>query len=51
MGNQQMICGRFVSNVEKKKGETLPMRNALIPDGEDLVKNFRNMNTLAEIFK
>jgi hypothetical protein len=25
------------------------MRNALIADGEDLVKDFRKMNTLAEI--
>ena len=46
-----MICGRYVRNVEKKQGETLPMRNALIPDGQDLVKDFRGMSTLTEVFK
>jgi hypothetical protein len=43
------VVGRYVNNVEKKAGETRPMRNALIADGEDLVKDFRKMNTLAEI--
>jgi hypothetical protein len=43
------VVGRYVNNVSKKEGETLPMRNALIADGENLVKDFRNMNTLAEI--
>jgi len=49
MGNQQVICGRPIG--EKKPGETRPMRNPLIRDGEDLVHTFRGMGTLAEIFK
>ncbi len=49
MGNQQVVCGRYIG--EKKKGETRPMRNPLIRDGEDLVKTFRGMGTLKEIFE
>lgn len=48
MGNQQLICGRYVG--EKKPGQTRPMRNALIPDGQDLVKDFKGMTNLRDIF-
>ena len=49
MGNYQIQCGKYVG--EKKPGETRPMRNVTIPDGADLVKDFRGMNTLKEIFE
>ena len=45
---QPIVYGRFVG--EKKDGETLHLRNALIPEGGELVDNFRGMKNLKEIF-
>ena len=45
---EPIVCGKFVG--EKKDGETLHLRNALIPDGGDLVDSFRGMKNLKEIF-
>jgi hypothetical protein len=49
MGNQQVVCGRFIG--EEKPGETRAMRNPNIPEGGDLVKEFRGMSNLKEIFE
>jgi hypothetical protein len=52
MGNRQLTVGRFIG--QEVSGETRPMRNPLIPEGkglEGLVKDFRGMNTLKEIFE
>jgi hypothetical protein len=50
MGNQPLICGRFVDGPQVD-GETRPLRNAMLAPGADLVKDFRGMTTLKEIFE
>jgi hypothetical protein len=49
MGNNQVVCGKFIG--EKKPGQTRYMRNANLPEGAELVKDFRGMNNLRDIFK
>jgi len=45
---QPLVCGRFVG--EQKAGETRHLRSALIPEGGQLVDNFRGMTNIKDIF-
>lgn len=49
MGNNQVVCGKYVG--EKKKGQTRYMRNANLGEGDELVKNFLGCDNLRDIFK
>ena len=49
MGNQPLIMGKFIG--EKKPGQTRVLRNALVPDDADLLKEHDGMGTLAEILE
>ena len=49
MGNYQLTCGKYVG--EKKPGETRRLRSAILADGQELIKDFKGMNTLKEIFE
>jgi long-chain acyl-CoA synthetase len=46
--HKPLVTGRFVG--DKKAGQTQLLRNALLGADEDLVKDFRGMHTLKEIF-
>lgn len=43
------VCGRFYG--EKKPGETRILRSAYLKEGEPLVREFRGMSTLKQIFE
>ena len=43
-----LVFGRFCG--EKKPGQTLHLRSALIPEGAQLVESFRGMTNIKEIF-
>ena len=49
MGNNQVICGKFIG--EEKEGESRVLRSAALADGEDLVTNHKGMYTVSELFK
>ena len=49
MGNYQVQCGKYVG--EKKPGQTRHMRSAILRDSDELVKDFRGMDNLKDIFK
>ena len=49
MGNYQVQCGRYIG--EKKPGETRAMRSVTVPEGGELIKDYKGMNTLKEIFE
>ena len=49
MGNYQIQCGKYVG--EKKPGQTRHMRSAILPESSELVKDFRGMDNLKDIFK
>jgi hypothetical protein len=46
---KSLACGRFVG--PKPIGETAPLRNALLKEGEGLVKDFKGMENLKDIFE
>ncbi|TNV82230.1 hypothetical protein FGO68_gene15799 [Halteria grandinella] len=50
MGNQQVICGRYLEDTPELPGETRPLRSALIPPGGELLKDFKGMTTVEQIF-
>ena len=49
MGNNQVICGKFVG--EKLPGQTKIMRNANMADDAELIKDFKGMGSLKDIFE
>jgi hypothetical protein len=49
MGNQQLVCGKYVG--EKRPGETRRLRSAILPESAELVKDFKGMDNLRDIFK
>ncbi|CDW80098.1 amp-binding enzyme family protein [Stylonychia lemnae] len=49
MGNQPLIMGKYIG--EKKPGETRILRNALIPDGVDLISDHMGLRTLPDIYE
>jgi long-chain acyl-CoA synthetase len=44
-----MVCGRY-ADVPEKPGQTRPLRNALLAPGAELVKDFKGMDNLRDIF-
>ena len=49
MGNQQLVCGKYVG--EKRPGETRKLRSAILSESSELVKDFRGIDNLRDIFK
>lgn len=49
MGQAQVKYARFIG--EEKPGQTRCLRSEMIPDGEDLQKDFKGMSTIQEIYE
>ena len=50
MGNQQLVCGKFIG--PNKQGETRVLRNAIQVDkDEGLINEFKGLQTLKEIYR